>query len=99
MMLFSANNMPIRRQFRNVHRIVVPVAVAPIILVSLSGAVYGSLISLNIEAPWLLKVHTGNFGFIRLQPLYSPVLGLLTLVVALSGIPLLWRSRQRSSES
>ena len=92
-MLFSTSSMPIRHQCRNVHRIVVPVAVAPIILVSLSGALYGSLINLNIEAPWLLKVHTGNFGLINLQPLYSPVLGLLTLVVACSGIPLLLRGR------
>ena len=78
---------------------VVPIAVAPIMLVSLSGALYGSLINLNIEVPWLLKVHTGNFAVINLQPFYSPVLGLLTLVVAVSGIPLLLRGEQRSSES
>jgi len=98
-MLFSANDMRLLRQSRKIHRIVVPVAVAPIILVSLSGALYGSLINLNIEVPWLLKVHTGNFGFVNLQPFYSPVLGLLTLVVAVSGIPLLVNGRQRSSES
>jgi len=87
------------RRSRKIHRIVVPFAVAPIILVALSGALYGSLINLNIEAPWLLKVHTGNFGAFNLQPFYSPVLGLLTLVVAVSGILLLFRGRQRSSES
>lgn len=78
---------------------VVPVAIAPIVLVSLSGALYGSLINLNIEVPWLLKVHTGDFGFINLQPFYSPVLGLLILVVAFSGIPLLLKVKQRSSKS
>jgi len=87
------------RRSRKIHRIVVPIAVAPIILVSLSGALYGSLINLNIEAPWLLKVHTGNFGAFNLQPFYSPVLGLLTLIVAVSGIPLLLNGRKRSSES
>lgn len=97
-MLSSTNNMPIRRHFRKVHRIVVPVAVVPIILVSLSGALYGSLINLNVELPWLLKVHTGNFGFINLQPFYSPILGVLTLVVAFSGIPLLFQGRRRSSQ-
>ena len=101
-MLFSVNSMAIRRQSRKVHRIVVPVAVAPIILVSLSGALYGSLINLNIELPWLLKVHTGNFGVVNLQPFYSPVLGILMLLVAFSGIPLLLkvgndlRNRDRS---
>lgn len=99
MMLFCANSMPTLRQSRKVHRMVVPVAIAPIVLVSLSGALYGSLINLNIEVPWLLKVHTGDFGFINLQPFYSPVLGLLILVVAFSGIPLLLKVKQRSSKS
>ena len=88
-----------RRRSRKIHRIVVPIAVAPIVLVSLSGALYGSLINLNIEVPWLLKVHTGNFGILNLQPFYSPVLGLLTIIVAVSGIPLLLSGRRRSSES
>ena len=90
-----------RRRSRKIHRIVVPIAVAPIVLVSLSGALYGSLINLNIEVPWLLKVHTGNFGILNLQPFYSPVLGLLTIIVAVSGIPLLLSGsgRQRSTES
>jgi hypothetical protein len=87
------------RRSRKIHRIVVPIAVAPIILVSLSGALYGSLINLSIEMPWLLKVHTGNFGAFNLQPFYSPVLGVLTLVVAVSGVPLLLSGGQRSSES
>ncbi len=98
-MLFSANNMSMHRQSRKIHRIVVPVAVAPIIVVSMSGALYGSLINFNVELPWLLKVHTGNFGVINLQPFYSPVLGVLTLIVALSGIPLLLKRNQRSSRS
>ena len=92
-------NIQLRRRSRMIHRIVVPIAVVPIILVSLSGALYGSLINLNIEVPWLLRVHTGNFGVLNLQPFYSPVLGLLTLVVAVSGIPLLLSGRQRTLES
>ena len=92
-------NIQLRRRSRKIHRIVVPIAVSPIILVSLSGALYGSLINLNIEVPWLLKVHTGNFAILNLQPFYSPVLGLLTVIVAVSGIPLLLSGRQRSSES
>ena len=92
-------NIQLRRRSRMIHRIVVLIAVVPIILVSLSGALYGSLINLNIEVPWLLRVHTGNFGVLNLQPFYSPVLGLLTLVVAVSGIPLLLSGRQRTLES
>jgi len=36
-----------------------------------------------------MKLHTGNFGAVNLQPYYSTVLGVLTLFVAGSGIGLL----------
>lgn len=75
------------------HRWIVPIAAAPIIAVALSGALYGTLINLNIEWAWLLRLHTGNFGLINLQPFYSPLLGLLTLLVAFSGLPLLIHRR------
>ncbi|MFM8258562.1 MAG: hypothetical protein ACKN83_01885 [Vulcanococcus sp.] len=31
-------------------------------------------------------MHTGNFGFVNLQPIYSPLLGLFTLILAASGM-------------
>ena len=36
-----------------------------------------------------MKLHTGNFGAVNLQPYYATVLGVLTLVIAGSGIGLL----------
>jgi hypothetical protein len=81
--------MRLHRLSRQVHRLIVPIAVAPIVMVAFSGALYGTLINFNIEWSWLLKMHTGNFGVINLQPFYSPVLGILTLAVATSGIFLL----------
>lgn len=77
------------RLSRKIHRLIVPVAVAPIAAVALSGALYGTLINFNVEWPWLLKMHTGNFGIVNLQPFYSPLIGALTLVVAISGTLLL----------
>ncbi|MBW4531510.1 MAG: hypothetical protein KME02_12575 [Aphanothece saxicola GSE-SYN-MK-01-06B] len=44
-----------------------------------------------------MKLHTGNFGAINLQPYDSTLLGVLTLFVAVSGIGLLlapWTGRQ-----
>jgi hypothetical protein len=43
----------------------------------------------NIDAFWLLKVHTGNFGMLNLQPYYSAIIGVLTLIIAISGVGLL----------
>lgn len=82
---------------RTLHRLIVPVAAVPIILVALSGALYGVLLNLNIEAPWLLKLHMGNFGWFNLQPLYSPILGVLTLILAASGLLMLRPPQRRAS--
>lgn len=64
----------------------------PLALTSLSGAIYGTILYYNIDAPWLLRLHTGNFGVVNLQPFYSPLIGILTLVLVISGISLLLQS-------
>jgi uncharacterized iron-regulated membrane protein len=43
----------------------------------------------GIDAFWLFKIHTGKFGVLNLQPYYSLLLGLLTLVLIASGLLLL----------
>lgn len=77
---------------RRFHRLVVPIAAAPLAITSLSGAVYGTILALNLDAPWLLRLHTGNFGIVNLQPYYSPLIGIFTLVLVGSGLSLLVRS-------
>ena len=84
-------------QWRRLHRALVPLAALPIILTALSGSLYGLLSAREIEAFWLMKLHTGNFGLINLQPWYSAILGLLTLVVAGSGLGLLIGARRGQS--
>lgn len=80
------------RRSRKLHRLLVPIAAAPLALTSLSGAIYGTILYYNIDAPWLLRLHTGNFGVVNLQPFYSPLIGILTLVLVISGISLLLRT-------
>ena len=80
---------PSPRRTRRLHRWLVTLAALPLALTTLSGSLYGTVLSFNIDAPWLLRMHTGNFGLVNLQPFYSPLLGLLTLVVIVSGVPLL----------
>jgi hypothetical protein len=43
---------------------------------------------MNIDAPWLLRLYNGNFGVLNLQPIYSPLIGVMALVVVVSGIAL-----------
>jgi len=80
------------RRSRKLHRLLVPIAAAPLALTSLSGAIYGTILSFNIDAPWLLRLHTGNFGVINLQPYDSPWIGILTLLLVISGLSVLWRA-------
>ena len=79
---------------RKLHRLVVPIAAIPLALTTASGALYGTVLSFNIDAPWLLRMHTGNFGVINLQPFYSPVIGVMTLILIASGISLLIDGRR-----
>lgn len=68
---------------------VVPLAAAPLLLTAASGSLYSLLLERGIDAFWLLKIHTGRFGPINLQPYYSLLLGVLTLVVIASGLAML----------
>jgi hypothetical protein len=84
------NPMPrsVSARFRRAHRFVVPIAAAPLLLTAASGSLYSLLLERGIDAFWLLKIHTGRFGPINLQPYYSLLLGGLTLVVIASGLAL-----------
>jgi len=77
--------------------LLVPLAAAPLLLTAASGSLYSALLEQGVDAFWLLKVHTGRFGPINLQPYYSLLLGVLTLVVIASGLGLLLPSRRARS--
>ncbi len=81
------------RRARQLHRLLVPIAAAPLALTALSGGIYGTVLSFNIDAPWLLRLHTGNFGIVNLQPYYAPLVSLCTLILIASGISLYLGSR------
>ena len=81
-------------RFRRAHRLVVPIAAAPLLLTAASGSLYSLLLERGIDAFWLLKIHTGKFGPVNLQPYYSLLLGVLTLVVIASGVAILLSSNK-----
>lgn len=86
------------RRSRRLHRLLVPIAALPLALTALSGSLYGTILAFDLDAPWLLRLHTGNFGVINLQPIYSPLIGVVTLVLVITGLVLLVRSgRARSA--
>ena len=80
---------------RKIHRLLVPIAAAPLLLTALTGSIYSGLLEQGIDAFWLLKIHSGRFGPLNLQPYYSVLLGLLTLVLIVSGVSL-WLPRPKA---
>jgi hypothetical protein len=54
-----------------------------------TGSLYSLLLEQDIDAFWLLKIHTGNFGVLNLQPVYPVLLGGLTVIVTVSGAAML----------
>ena len=80
-----------QRQARRIHRWLVPIAAAPLLITAITGSLYSVLLEQGIDAFWLLKIHTGQFGAVNLQPIYPILLGLLTILVTASGLAMLLR--------
>ena len=83
-----------KTRWRQLHRWVVPIAAAPLLLTAATGSLYSLLLEQGIDAFWLLKIHSGRFGPRNLQPVYSGLLGRFTLMVIGSGLALLISSRR-----
>ena len=79
------------RLARRIHRWLVPIAAVPLLITAGTGSLYSLLLEQNIDAFWLLKLHTGQFGWFNLQPVYPILLGILTIVVTMSGLTMLFR--------
>ena len=86
----------LQQRARRLHRLLVPLAAAPLLLTAASGSLYSVQLEQGVDAFWLLKVHTGRFGPVNLQPYYSIVLGISTLVVIISGLGLLLSGDKRA---
>ena len=56
---------------RDIHRKVASISAIPLLITILSGTIYSFLQPLGIDAFWLIKWHTGNFGMISLQLLFD----------------------------
>jgi len=77
---------------RKIHRKITAISAFPLLITILSGTIYSILQPLGVDAFWLIKWHTGNFGIINLQPFYSIFLGIASITSVISGIRLLQKS-------
>ena len=84
----------LKNKQRRIHRKVAAISAIPLLITILSGTIYSFLQPLGIDAFWLIKWHTGNFGIINFQPFYSIFIGFTSIISVISGINLLKRKFQ-----
>ena len=74
---------------RKIHRKVATLSAIPLLITIISGTAFSFLQPLGVDAFWLIKWHTGNFGIFNLQPFYSIFLGISSIISVISGVKLL----------
>ena len=74
---------------RKIHRKVAAISAIPLLFTIITGTIYSVIQPLGVDAFWLIKWHTGNFGIINFQPFYSIFLGIASIISVISGIRLL----------
>jgi len=96
----------LQRLARQAHRslapvILLPIILLPIILTSLTGSLYPMLRSAGIakeKIKWMLQLHSGNFLILNLKPIYPFLVGLSTLLLALTGLLMVLRAGRRAAD-
>ena len=87
-----------QNQMRQIHRILAPMLVLPLILTAVTGSIY-QMFDLAHQADnmdWLLALHKGNFGILNLANIY-PFLNTFGLIIlAVTGIVMWVQSRRRT---
>ena len=82
----------LRPNKRKIHRKIAAISAIPLLITIISGTIYSFIQPLGMDAFWLIKWHTGNFGTINLQPFYSIFLGIASIVSVVSGVRLLQKN-------
>lgn len=81
-------------QFRKFHRAIAPIMALPLLLTAITGSIYQITDLSGKEVKWLLEVHKGNFGSLKLETIYPflNALGLLALLA--TGTSMLLQTRR-----
>ncbi|MBV5261205.1 PepSY domain-containing protein [Synechococcus moorigangaii CMS01] len=89
-----------QRDLRQLHRRLVPIMVAPLLVTVLTGSLFqvAALTGKSADFYWLLAVHRGRFGPVNLENIYPflNAFGLLLLLV--SGAMIWWTTRPRKRQ-
>ena len=84
-------------RFRQLHRILAPVMVLPVLLTLITGSVY-QMVDLEGKGDnfdWLLDWHKGHFGSLNLESIYPFLNALGSLTLAITGTQMWFQTRRR----
>ena len=84
-------------KIKKLHRRMTLISVIPLFITVISGSFYSLFQYFGLDFFWLMKIHTGNFYFINLQPFYTPIVGFLTITALISGLFLFPKSKNKFS--
>jgi len=88
----------LQRLARQIHRALTPLLLLPILITALTGSFFPMLEALGVpeeQIKWMIRIHTGNFYLVNLKPVYPALVGLSTVVLALTGLTMYLRSARR----
>ena len=88
-----------RQRLRQLHRILAPVMLLPILLTLTTGSFYQMALlgGMGAEFLWLKKLHVGEFGILNLTAIYPFLNALGLLTMAITGISLWFGIGRRRS--
>lgn len=84
-------------QFRHFHRAIAPIMALPLLLTAITGSIYQIADLSGNDAKWILEIHKGNFGVLKLETIY-PFLNTLGLLMLLATGISMWLQMRRSSK-
>jgi len=62
----------------------------PCLLTVITGVGFSLSEEWDVKQKWLLHLHIGHFGPLNLSSVYPTLLGVMTLVIIVSGVQLYW---------
>ncbi|AMA09975.1 MULTISPECIES: hypothetical protein [unclassified Picosynechococcus] len=89
-----------QRDLRQIHRRLVPIMVAPLLITVLTGSLFqvASLTGNTADFYWLLELHRGHFGPVNLEVIYPFLNALGLLLLLASGAMIWWTTRPRQRQ-
>ncbi len=92
----SKNSM--QKPLRQFHKFLAPIMVLPLLLTLTTGAIYQifDIAGQEDTVKWLLALHKGHFGSLRLEAIYPFFNALGLLLLAVTGISI-WLQTRRTS--